>query len=112
MTLLEDVRCLLSNAKLFKQLWGEVVQSTSYLVNKSPVSAIYSKTHDDVWFEKETRYSHFKVFGLYILVREARSKKFIFLRYPKEVKGYKLCCPLRRKIVISHDVVFNELETI
>ncbi|KAG8479421.1 hypothetical protein CXB51_029920 [Gossypium anomalum] len=39
---------------------------------------------------------------------EPKSIKCVFLGYKAGVKGYKLCCPENRKVVISRDVVFDE----
>ncbi|KAG8499322.1 hypothetical protein CXB51_005880 [Gossypium anomalum] len=40
---------------------------------------------------------------------ESRSIKCVFLSYKVGVKGYKLWCPENRKVVISRDVVFDEI---
>ncbi|KAF3665063.1 Beta-glucosidase 13 [Capsicum annuum] len=39
---------------------------------------------------------------------EPRSVKCLFMGYKPGVKGYKLWCPERRKVIISRDVVFDE----
>ena len=38
MTILERVKCMLFNAKLSKGFWGEVTNTTCYLINRSPSS--------------------------------------------------------------------------
>ena len=42
-TLLDKVRCILFTSGLPKSFWGEIVNSTAYLINKSPSSAIQFK---------------------------------------------------------------------
>ena len=37
-------------------------------------------------------------------------KKCIFIRYNEELKAYKLNNSLTKKLVVSRDVVFNEVE--
>ena len=37
-----------------------------------------------------------------------KSKQCIFLRFEKEMKGYKLWDPFARKVVISKDIIFDE----
>ena len=44
MTLLEKVRCMLSNAGLFKSLWVETLVYACHLINRLPSSAIGGKT--------------------------------------------------------------------
>ena len=43
---------------------------------------------------------------------QTRALTCVFIGYPKEVKGHKLWCleSSQKKIIISHDVVFNEEE--
>lgn len=43
-TILERIRCLLSNANLPKKFWGEALMTATYLINRSPSSAIFFKT--------------------------------------------------------------------
>ena len=43
-TLLEKVRCMLSNAGLDKKFWAEAVSYASHLVNQLPSAAIGGKT--------------------------------------------------------------------
>jgi hypothetical protein len=88
------------------------VSTTCYLVNRS--SFIECKTPEEVWSGKPIDYSNLKVFGCpaYFYVNEAklepRAKKYIFVGYPMNVKGYKLWCPNLLKFLISRDVTFDE----
>ena len=43
-TLLEKVRCMLSNASLGKQFWAEAVMYASHLINRLPSAALNGKT--------------------------------------------------------------------
>ena len=52
MTLLEKVRCMLSNASLAKNFWAETLTYACYLVNRLPSSVIGGKTPLEVWLEK------------------------------------------------------------
>lgn len=51
-TLLEKVRCMLSNAGLGKELWAEAVTYACHIVNRLPSSAIDGKTPLEKWFGK------------------------------------------------------------
>ena len=39
---------------------------------------------------------------------DVRSRKMVFLGYPRGVKGYRLWDPLEKKVIISQDVTFDE----
>ncbi|GJX75491.1 transposable element [Tanacetum coccineum] len=62
-TLLERTRCLLLNAGLDRSFWAEALNTTCYLVNRSPATAIDCKTPIEVWTGKPADYSKLRVFG-------------------------------------------------
>ena len=51
-TLLEKVRCMLSNAGLGKQFWAEAVMYASHLINRLPSAALNGKPPLEVWSRK------------------------------------------------------------
>jgi hypothetical protein len=78
------------------------MDTACYLVNRSPSSALYDKTPQEVWTGKEPSLTHLKVFGCdaYVHVpNEYKSKldkkvgKCIFIRYKYGLKVYKLWNP-------------------
>ena len=114
-TLMEKARSMLSSAGIGQEFWAEVVETTCYLVNRSPTSTLIDKTTQEVWTGKKPSIKHLKVFGCdaYVHVpKEKRSKldnkveKCIFIGYKAGMKGYKLWNPITKKIVYSQDVVF------
>jgi len=113
-TLLERACCMLSNAGLGKEFWAEAISTGCYLVNRSPNTSIECKTPEEVWSGKSADYKNLRVFGCaaYVHVNEgkleARAKKGVFVGYPMNVKGYKVCCPASSKFLISRDVTFDE----
>lgn len=116
-TLLERVRCLLSNAGLSKEFWGEAVMTAAYLVNRCPSSTISFKTPLEKWTDKPPNLENLRVFGCvaYAHSREGkldkRAKKCMFLGYPQGIIGYRLWYLEKgeEKCLISRDVVFDEL---
>ena len=50
--MLEKVRCLLSNARLVKSFWAEMIVYASHLINVLSSTAIGGKTPLKIWFEK------------------------------------------------------------
>ena len=97
MTLMEKVRCMLSNAQLQKSFWAEVAFTTSYLINHSPSVAIEKKTPQEVWYGSSTTYLDLKIFRCHAYAHvdngklEPRLVKCIFLGYKSSVKGYMWC---------------------
>ena len=88
-----------------------------YVLNQSPRAMLDGKVAEEVWTGKEVDYSFMRIFGcptyIHIPIEEwskldSKSKKGIFLRFKKGVKGYKLWDPMAQKVVISRDVVFDE----
>ena len=114
-TLLEKVRCMLSNAGLGKQFWAEAVTYACHLINRLPSTAIGGKTPLEKWSGKPaTDYETLHVFGCtaYYHVKESkldpRARKALFMGITSGVKGYRLWCPETKKIIFSRDVTFDE----
>ena len=55
-TLMEEVRCMLIQSKFFKSLWAEILMTTTYIVNLSPLSAFNFKTPFEMWHGKPASY--------------------------------------------------------
>ena len=114
-TLLEKVRCMLSNAGLGKQFWAEAVMYASHLINRLPSAAVNGKTPLEVWSKKPANdYDTLRVFGstAYYHVKESkldpRAKTALFMGVTSGVKGYRLWCLSSKKIISSRDVTFDE----
>ena len=99
-TLMEKVRCMLSNAQLSKSFWVEIASTTFYLIICSPSVAIEKKTPQEVWSGSPATYSDLKIFGCPAYAHvdngklEPRSVKCIFLGYKFGLKGYN--CGVRK----------------
>ncbi|KAK9078793.1 hypothetical protein SSX86_002851 [Deinandra increscens subsp. villosa] len=115
-TLLNKVRCMLHSSGLPKSFWAEAVVTATYLVNRSPSTAIEMKTPMEMWTGAKQDYSTLRVFGTvaYAHVKEGkldpRAQKCIFLGYPEGVKGYKLWRLEGNgpRVILSRDVIFQE----
>ena len=114
-TILEKVRCMLSNAGLGKEFQAEAVVYACHLINRLPSTAIEGKTPMKMWTCKPaTDYDSLHVFGstAYYYVKESmldpRVKKALFMGIIGGVKGYHLWCPVTKTIIFSRDVTFNE----
>lgn len=117
-TILERVRCMLSNAMLPKMFWGEAVNTTAYLINKSPSTALNMKTPQEVWTGKPPNLSYLKTFGCVAYAYdkqdtlEPRARKCIFIGYPKGTKGYRLWLLESNggRCIVRRDVKFDETD--
>ncbi|KAH9696084.1 hypothetical protein KPL71_023037 [Citrus sinensis] len=114
-TLLENVRCILSNASLDKKFWAEVVSYASHLVNWLPSTATGGKTPMEIWSGKHAQdYDSLRIFGCpaYYHVKDGkldlRARKAIFLGFKGGVKGFKLWDLEDKMFVCSRDVTFDE----
>jgi hypothetical protein len=64
---MEKSRCMLSGVGLGKELWADTVDTTCYLVNRSPSSALDEKTPQEVWTGKKPSLIDLKVFDFFFL---------------------------------------------
>eukprot|EP00253_Pinus_taeda_P028199 PITA_28199 len=100
---------------------GEAVETSCYLVNRSPSSTLQDKTSHEVWTGKKPSVSHLRVFrcDAYVHVLkekrtklDSKSKKCIFIGYKDGLKGYKIWNRVTRKVVYIQDVVFREVKDV
>nr|GEW27349.1 integrase, catalytic core [Tanacetum cinerariifolium] len=116
-TLMAFARCMHIFAGLSKQFRVKAVNTTSYLVNRSPLTAIGLKTPKEVWSGKPSNYSDLRIFSCPVYAHvndgkhEPRAMKCIFLGYATGVRGYQLLCTEGKspdKFLISRYVTFDE----
>ena len=95
----------------------ETVNTASFIINKSPSSAIDFKIPEEVWSSRPVDYSSLKIFSCpaYVHVQsgehsklDSKSRKCVFLGFEKGVKGYRLWDPISKKTVTSRDVIFDK----
>lgn len=116
-TLIERVRCLLSDAGLPLSFWGEALLTVTHVINLSPVVILNGDVPDKVWYGKDVSYDHLRVFGCKAFVHvpkdersklDVKTRQCVFLGYGLDDFGYRLYDPVAKKIVRSRDVVFFE----
>ena len=113
--ILEKVWCMLSNVRLGNKFWAQAVVYACHLINRFPSAAIEGKTTIEIWTGKpSTDYDYLHVFSstAYYHVKESKlhpkAKKALFIGMTDEVKGYRLWCPVTKKIIFNRDVTFDE----
>ena len=105
-TLIERVRCMLSEAKLPKHLQGEALYTTVHVINFSPIVALNSEAPNKIWLGKNVKYDHLRVFGCKAFMHvpkdersklDAKSRQCIFICYGENEFGYRIL--LRRRLL-------------
>ncbi|GAB2287662.1 hypothetical protein Dimus_037947 [Dionaea muscipula] len=117
-TLLEKVRCLMITSNLPKYFWGEALNTAAYLINRSPSTVLNFKCPAEIWNNRPPNLDHLRIFGCSAFMHKSegkldpRSAKCVFLGYQEGTKGYRLWDKNTPgfKVVISRDVIFNEVE--
>src|ERR1051325_7879247 len=109
-------RSMLKEKKLPHMLWGEVVATSAYDLNKCPTKKEIVPL--EKWTGDKQSVGHLRVFGsvCYKHVPEARrqklderSKVMLLVGY-HSTGAYKLYCPETNKIEVSRDVIVKESE--
>jgi hypothetical protein len=117
MTVMNLVRSMLSEKKIPKTFWLEVVNWTIYVLNRCPTNIVKDMTPEEVWTRVKPSVEHFRVFGCvtHVHIPDARRTKLenksmccVLLRVNEESKGYRLYDPATKKIVTSRDIIFEE----
>lgn len=86
-SIMEKVRCLLNES---------AAAIASYLINRSPASAIDHNIPEELWLNRKPGYKHLRRFGAVAYVHldqgklKPRALKGIFIGYPTGTKGYKV----------------------
>ena len=120
--LLELSRVIIFSTNVPKYLWGELVLTSFYLINRMPTYVLKYITPLEClqkYFPESRIQSNLplKIFGCTVYVHipskdsskfDPRSEKYIFIGYSPNKKGYKCFNPKTRKTVILIDVTFLE----
>lgn len=116
-TLMNMVRCMLTEKQVPKEFWPEAVNWAVHLLNRCPTLAVKDKTPEEAWSGLTPSVEHFRVFGCLGHVHipdqhrqklDDKSRLCVFLGVSHESKAYRMYDPMSKKIVVSKDVVFEE----
>ncbi|KFK32108.1 hypothetical protein AALP_AA6G199700 [Arabis alpina] len=120
-TIVERIRCLISESGLAQTFWGEALSSVVHLLNFSPSAPLEGDIPERVWTGKDVSYSHLRVCGCKAFVHipkdersklEMKSRQCVFIGYGLVEFGYRFYDPVTKKLIRSRDVVFMEDQTI
>lgn len=117
-TTVEKARALLKRAGLPPEFWGEAVATAVYLENRTPIASRNFISPYELWNGIKPKYDHLRIFGCLAYVhigKERRNGKFddtarrgVFLGYQEDHHNYRIMLLDSRRVIYSHDVVFNE----
>lgn len=117
-TIMEAARCMLQDAGMDKRFWAEAVNTAIYIKNRTPSKAVRGTTPEESWSGKKVNLSNLRIFGCiaYAMVPkesrkklDAKSRRYIFVGYCTESKGYRLVDPNNpSKCIKSKDAQFLE----
>lgn len=109
---------MLKGKGLPNQFWAKPVNTPIYILNRSPIKVVQNKTPYEAWHDRKLEVSSLKDFGClaYALIPSQGREKFdekgekhIFVSYSNEPKGYRIYNSKTNILVVSRDVIFDEL---
>lgn len=117
-TIMERARCLIFDSELNKEMWGEAVRTSIYLINRTETRVLSDKkTPAEIWHNQKPNLEKIKLFGctsFNLIPKEVRKskleshcQKLIMIGYADN--GYRLWDENKRKVVHARNVVFEEL---
>lgn len=118
-TIMNMVRSMLKAKNLPKELWGEAVSIAAYLLNRCPTKKLEKVTPEEVWSGFKPSLSHLRVFGSVAFRHisgqlrkklDGKGEKMLLVGY-HPTGGYKLFDMSSMKIMISRDVIVDEIRT-
>jgi hypothetical protein len=113
-TILERACALLLQAGLPKTFWNYAVLTATYIINRSPTSALpNNKTPFEMLTGNKPTYDNFEIFGCVAYSKilpvqsklDAKSEKCIFLEYTHN--GYRLFSLEKPRLIVARDVDFE-----
>lgn len=113
----EMTRSYFKEKELPAMLWGEAVRQSVYVLNRLPTQALSNQTPYEAWSGNKPNLGHLRVFGclahmkipnVYTKKLDDRSMQVINLGSEPGTKAYRLFDPIRKRIFVSRDVVFEE----
>jgi hypothetical protein len=116
-TLMDMVRSKIAGRNVPKVFWPEAIKWATHVMNRSPTLSVKDITPEEAWSGKKPAVHYFRIFGCLAFAHvpdsqrikmDNKSIKCIHLGVSDESKAYKLYDPIKKKILISRDVVFEE----
>ncbi|XP_010430806.1 PREDICTED: uncharacterized protein LOC104715053 [Camelina sativa] len=116
-TLLGMTRSILKHMELPNFLWGEAVRHSTYLINRIATRSLVDKTPYEMLKGLKPNLDHLRTFRCIVYAKtesvgrkklDDRSRVLVHLGTEPGSKAYHLLDPSNRRIIVSHDVRFDE----
>ena len=111
-------RAMLHNKDVAKNLWGEVVNTAFYTINRVYFKPGTKKTPYELWKGRKPNVKYFRIFGSTCFILkdrenvgkfDSRSEEGIFLGYSSTSKAYQVYNKRTWKVMETVNVVINEV---
>ena len=116
-TLNERARSMRIHFGLPKAFWVDAINKASYLINRGSLVPLEFKLLEEVWTEKELKYSHLRTFGCIVCVQvdpekrdklDVKAMKCYFIGNGSGMFEYRFWDDKNRKILRHCDMTFDE----
>jgi Integrase core domain len=117
--LLEVTQSMMMSMNVPKYLWGQAVLTATYLINKMPSRVLDWKSPIEMLKGKNGDVLPLKTFDCVCFIQDNRPNvgkldpkavKCVFVGYSTTHNGYVCWSPIERRLFVSMDVTFRELE--
>jgi transposase InsO family protein len=119
-TLVEKARCLLRDASMPEEFWGEAVLTANYIRNRTKTSVCNDCVPMELWDGRKPSVKFFRIFGCCAYARVPRPAwkgkfgpraiKGVFVGYEENRKAYRIFSQEKQEMISSRDVKFFEDE--
>ena len=116
-TLVSMARSMMKAKRMPAKFWGEAMTTALFILNRAPTKTLKGKMSFEAWHGRKLSVSFLWTFGCIGHVRktklvltklEDKSTPMVFLGYAEGTKACWLYDPRGTKVLISHDIVFDE----
>jgi hypothetical protein len=116
-TVVATARSTLKARGLIGWLWGEVVSTVVYVLNRCPTKSVDDMTPFEAWHGKKLAMHHLRMFGCIVCIQnmtpylkklEDRGCKMIYIGYNSGSKTYRAFDPITKCVHVTRDVGFDE----
>jgi hypothetical protein len=98
-------------------LWGEVVATAVFILNRAPTQNVTDKTPHEVWHDTKPTVNFMRIFGCVVHVKqgskrlgklEDRITLLVFIGYEDGSKAWRIYDLITKRIHMLRDAIFKE----